>query len=199
MEDVVIIDYATSNLRSVCNALDRLGARWRLSSDAGEISAAERVLLPGVGDASCAMNELKARGLDDVVRGLTVPVLGICVGMQLLCRSSEEGNVNCLGIFNTPVCRLQPDAATGVKVPHMGWNTLTCLTSPLFEGLEEGCFAYFVHSYAASLCPETIAVAQNGISFSAALSRENFYGVQFHPEKSGEVGSRILYNFLNIK
>lgn len=198
MGEIVIIDYATGNLRSVCNALDRIGASWKLSSDAGEISGADRVLLPGVGDASCAMKELRIRGLDDVVRGLTVPVLGICVGMQLLCRGSEEGNVECLGVFDTYVRRMKPDRDSGVKVPHVGWNTLHSMKSPLFSGLSDGDFAYFVHSYAASLCADTIAVSENGVSFSAAISKGNFYGVQFHPEKSGEVGARILTNFLNI-
>lgn len=198
MENTVIIDYATGNLKSVCNALDRIGAGWTLSSDPQVISKARRVLLPGVGDASCAMKELRTRGLDEVVRGLSVPVLGICVGMQLMCLSSEEGNVGCLGIFNTRVRRLNADPAAAVKVPHVGWNVLSSLKSPLFEGIECGTFAYFVHSYAASLCEDTIAVSQHGISFSAALAKENFFGVQFHPEKSGEAGERILRNFLNL-
>lgn len=198
MEDITIVDYATGNLRSVCNALECLGAKWKLSSEPEEILGARRVLLPGVGDASCAMNELKARGLDEVMRSLTVPVLGICVGMQLLCRGSEEGNVACLGVFDTYVRRMQADRDSGVKVPHMGWNNLYSLNSPLFAGVLEGEFAYFVHSYAASLCDDTIAVSENGVRFSAALAKGNFYGVQFHPEKSGGTGLRILGNFLNI-
>jgi glutamine amidotransferase len=144
------------------------------------------------------MAKLQERGLCEVIRSLTVPVLGICIGMQLMCRHSEEGNVDCLGIFEADVRRFQAEPATGVKVPHMGWNSLTELKTRLFEGLKDGDFVYFVHSFAADVCDDSIAVSDNGRRFSAAMCRGNFYGAQFHPEKSGDVGERILRNFVNL-
>ena len=195
---IAIIDYDTGNLRSVCNALDRIGAEYVLTDDPKVIAQADRVLLPGVGEASSAMAKLQERGLCDVIKSLQVPVLGICIGMQLMCRHSQEGDVDCLGIFDADVCRFEPDLAAGVKVPHMGWNAVTDLKTGLFEGLEDGEFVYFVHSYAASVCEDTIAVSDNGRKFSAAMRRGNFYGAQFHPEKSGDVGERILRNFMNL-
>ena len=195
---IAIIDYDTGNLRSVCNALDRIGAEYVLTDDPKVIAQADRVLLPGVGEASSAMQKLQERGLCDVIKSLKVPVLGICIGMQLMCRHSQEGDVDCLGIFDADVCRFAPDLAAGVKVPHMGWNAVTDLKPGLFEGLEDGEFVYFVHSYAASVCEDTIAVSDNGRKFSAAMRRGNFYGAQFHPEKSGDVGERILRNFMNL-
>ena len=195
---IAIIDYDTGNLRSVCNALDRIGAEYVLTDDPKVIAQADRVLLPGVGEASSAMQKLQERGLCDVIKALKVPVLGICIGMQLMCRHSQEGDVDCLGIFDADVCRFEPDLAAGVKVPHMGWNVVTDLKTGLFEGLEDGEFVYFVHSYAASVCEDTIAVSDNGRKFSAAMRRGNFYGAQFHPEKSGDVGERILRNFMNL-
>ena len=195
---IALIDYDTGNLRSVCNALDRIGAEYVLTDDPKVIAQADRVLLPGVGEASSAMQKLQERGLCDVIKSLKVPVLGICIGMQLMCRHSEEGDVDCLGIFDADVCRFEPDLAAGVKVPHMGWNAVTDLKTGLFEGLEDGEFVYFVHSYAASVCEDTIAVSDNGRKFSAAMRRGNFYGAQFHPEKSGDVGERILRNFMNL-
>ena len=195
---IAIIDYDTGNLRSVCNALDRIGAEYVLTDDPKVIAQADRVLLPGVGEASSAMQKLQERGLCDVIKALKVPVLGICIGMQLMCRHSQEGDVDCLGIFDADVCRFDPDPSAGVKVPHMGWNVVTDLKTGLFEGLEDGEFVYFVHSYAASVCEDTIAVSDNGRKFSAAMRRGNFYGAQFHPEKSGDVGERILRNFMNL-
>ena len=195
---IAIIDYDTGNLRSVCNALDRIGAEYVLTDDPKVIAQVDRVLLPGVGEASSAMQKLQERGLCDVIKSLMVPVLGICIGMQLMCRHSQEGDVDCLGIFDADVCRFEPDLAAGVKVPHMGWNAVTDLKTGLFEGLEDGEFVYFVHSYAASVCEDTIAVSDNGRKFSAAMRRGNFYGAQFHPEKSGDVGERILRNFMNL-
>ena len=195
---IAIIDYDTGNLRSVCNALDRIGAEYVLTDDPKVIAQADRVLLPGVGEASSAMQKLQERGLCDVIKSLKVPVLGICIGMQLMCRHSQEGDVDCLGIFDADVCRFEPDLAAGVKVPHMGWNAVTDLKTGLFEGLEDGEFVYFVHSYAASVCEDMIAVSDNGRKFSAAMRRDNFYGAQFHPEKSGDVGERILRNFMNL-
>lgn len=195
---IAIIDYDTGNLRSVCNALDRIGAEYVLTDDPAVIAQADRVLLPGVGEASSAMQKLQERGLCEVIKALEVPVLGICIGMQLMCRHSEEGNVDCLGIFDAQVQKFEADPSQGVKVPHMGWNSITDLRTGLFEGLSEGEFVYFVHSFAADVCEDTIAVSENGRRFSAALRKGNFYGAQFHPEKSGDVGERILKNFMNL-
>lgn len=195
---IAIIDYDTGNLRSVCNALDRIGAEYVLTDDPSVIAQADRVLLPGVGEASSAMQKLQERGLCEVIKALEVPVLGICIGMQLMCRHSEEGNVDCLGIFDAQVQKFEADPSQGVKVPHMGWNSITDLRTGLFEGLSEGEFVYFVHSFAADVCEDTIAVSENGRRFSAALRKGNFYGAQFHPEKSGDVGERILKNFMNL-
>lgn len=195
---IAIIDYDTGNLRSVCNALDRIGAEYVLTDDPETIRSADRVLLPGVGEASSAMAKLQERGLCDVIRSLTVPVLGICIGMQLMCRHSQEGDVDCLGIFDADVRKFQADPEAGVKVPHMGWNALTDLKTGLFDGLKDGDFVYFVHSFAADLCEDSIAVSENGRQFSAAIRKGNFYGAQFHPEKSGDIGERILRNFMNL-
>lgn len=195
---IAIIDYDTGNLRSVCNALDRIGAEYVLTDDPETIRSADRVLLPGVGEASSAMAKLQERGLCDVIRSLTVPVLGICIGMQLMCRHSQEGDVDCLGIFDADVRKFQADPAEGVKVPHMGWNALTGLKTGLFDGLKDGDFVYFVHSFAADVCEDSIAVSENGRQFSAAIRKGNFYGAQFHPEKSGDIGERILRNFMNL-
>lgn len=195
---IAIVDYDTGNLKSVCNALDRIGAQYCLTDDPGLIASADRVLLPGVGEASSAMEKLRQRGLCDVIRNLKVPVLGICIGMQLMCRHSEEGDAECLGIFDSDVRKFDADPHAGIKVPHMGWNSLTDMGSGLFEGLSEGDFVYFVHSFAADVCDDTVAVSENGRRFSAALNKGNFYGVQFHPEKSGDVGERILRNFMNL-
>ena len=195
---IAIIDYDTGNLRSVCNALDRIGAEYVLTDDPETIRSADRVLLPGVGEASSAMAKLQERGLCDVIRSLTVPVLGICIGMQLMCRHSQEGDVDCLGIFDADVRKFQADPEAGVKVPHMGWNALMDLKTGLFDGLKDGDFVYFVHSFAADLCEDSIAVSENGRQFSAAIRKGNFYGAQFHPEKSGDIGERILRNFMNL-
>ena len=195
---IAIIDYDTGNLRSVCNALERIGAEYCLTDDPLVIAQADRVLLPGVGEASTAMRKLHERGLCDVIRSLEVPVLGICIGMQLMCRHSEEGDVDCLGIFDADVRKFEADPASGVKVPHIGWNSLSDLRTGLFDGLTDGDFVYFVHSFAADVCDDTIAVSDNGRRFSAAMHKENFYGAQFHPEKSGSVGEKILRNFMNL-
>ena len=197
---ITIIDYDTGNLRSMANALGRLGAEYRITADPAAIRAAERVLLPGVGEASSAMAKLRERGLPDVIRSLKCPVLGICIGMQLLCRSSEEGDAACLGIFPTDVVRLPDRTADGpLKVPHMGWDTVDMLRGPLFEGIDAQTYVYYVHSYAPRLCDAAIAATDYGMRFSAALARDNFFGTQFHPEKSGAAGSRILRNFLTLK
>ena len=195
---IAIVDYDAGNIRSVANALERLGVKdYVVTSDAEVIRSADKVLMPGVGDASYAMANLKARGLEDVIPGLRQPVLGICVGLQLLCSSSEEGNIRCLGIFEENVVRFRSDDPA-VKIPHMGWNSISDLKSPLFKGISEGSFVYFVHSFHAVEGPDSIAVSDHGGRFSAALHKDNFYGVQFHPEKSGPVGAMILKNFIEL-
>ena len=193
---IAIIDYKMGNLRSVENALKRLGAEFCVTADEKIIRAADRVLLPGVGNAAEAMQNLRDADLVDVIRSLRRPVLGICVGMQVMCRHSEEGDVDCLNIFDSRVKRFVP--TPDVKVPHMGWNQIGNLESKLFKGLDGGSYVYFVHSYYPELCPDTIATSRHGVMFSAALKYENFYGTQFHPEKSGDVGERIIENFLKL-
>ena len=193
---IAIVDYKMGNLRSVENALKRLGAEFTVTSDAAVIRSADRVLMPGVGNAAEAMENLRAALLVDVVRSLRRPVLGICVGMQVMCRHSEEGDVDCLNLFDARVKRFEPSA--DLKVPHMGWNTIGNLESKLFKGIDGGEYVYFVHSYYPELCPDTIATSRHGVMFSAALKYENFYGTQFHPEKSGDVGERIIENFLRL-
>ena len=198
---IAVVDYATGNLRSVADALHRAGAEFTLTADPALLRTADRVILPGVGEASSAMAKLRERGLDAVIPTLSCPVLGICIGMPLMCLTSEEGDARCMGIFPTHVRRLAGDTPEGgrLKVPHVGWNTIEGLQTPLFAGLPEESFVYYVHSYAAELCPATIATTRYGEAFSAALACGNFFGVQFHPEKSGETGARILRNFLNMK
>ena len=193
---IAIVDYKMGNLRSVENALKRLGAEFCVTSDADVIRSADRVLLPGVGNAAEAMENLRAAGLVEVIRSLRRPVLGICVGMQVMCLHSEEGDVDCLNIFDARVRRFTP--APDLKVPHMGWNQIGNLETKLFKGLDGGSYVYFVHSYYPELCPDTIATSSHGVMFSAALKYENFYGTQFHPEKSGDVGERIIENFLKL-
>ena len=193
---IAIIDYKMGNLRSVENALRRLGAEFVVTADAEQIRKADKVLLPGVGNAAEAMENLREAGLVDVIRSLRRPVLGICVGMQVMCRHSEEGDVDCLGIFDARVKRFVP--SVDEKVPHMGWNRIGNLETKLFKDIKGGEMVYFVHSYYPELCPDTIATTRHGVMFSAALKYENFYGTQFHPEKSGDVGERIIANFLKL-
>ena len=193
---IAIIDYKMGNLRSVENALKRLGAEFVVTADAEVIRRADRVLLPGVGNAAEAMENLRKADLVDVIRSLRRPVLGICVGMQVMCRHSEEGDAKCLGIFDARVKRFVPTAEE--KVPHMGWNNIGNLESKLFKDIKGGEMVYYVHSYYPELCPDTIATTRHGVMFSAALKYENFYGTQFHPEKSGDVGERIIANFLKL-
>lgn len=193
---IAIVDYGMGNLRSVENALRRLGADFCVTADAGVIMSAERVLLPGVGNAAEAMENLRRADLVGVIRRLRRPVLGICVGMQVMCRHTEEGDADCIGFFDARVRRFVP--AADLKVPHMGWNRIGNLESKLFKGIAGGEYVYFVHSYYPELCPDTIATADHGVMFSAALKYENFYGTQFHPEKSGDVGERIIENFLKL-
>ncbi len=200
---VAIIDYDTGNLRSVINAVKRLGAESVVTSDHEVIRRADHVLLPGVGEASSAMEKLRQRRLDVLVPSLTQPVLGICIGMQLMCRSSQEGDAQCMGIFPAEVRKIPKETANAglpmaIKVPHMGWDQVRELRSPLFADIKDGSYFYFVHSYAPELCADTIAVTDYGMKFSAALGRANFYGTQFHPEKSGSLGERLLRNFLEV-
>lgn len=178
------------------NALKRLGVEPLLTDDAGELRRADRVLFPGQGEASGAMAYLHERGLDDVIRSLTQPVLGICIGQQLMCRHSEEGDTDCLGIFDVDVKRFSPTRHED-KVPCMGWNDLRDTSTPLLAGLERK-FVYFVHSFYVPLCSETIATADYILPYSAALHKDNFYATQFHPEKSGAAGERIIKNFLEL-
>ncbi len=191
---IVLINYGAGNIQSILFALERLQVQAVLSDDPEEIRSADLVIFPGVGEASSAMAKLQASGLDTLIARLKQPVLGICLGMQLMCNFSEEGNTKGLGIFDTSVLRF-PDS---VKVPQIGWNTITELKSALFNGIKGGSHVYTVHSYYAPLCKDTIAVSDYAEPYSAALQRDNFYGLQFHPEKSSSVGSMILSNFLNM-
>jgi glutamine amidotransferase len=192
--DLVIVNYGAGNIQSIRFAFKRLGYDLELSADPDRIREADKVIFPGVGEASSAMQKLEQSGLDQVIPELKQPVLGICLGMQLMCESSEEGDTRGLGIFKAPVIRF-PES---MKVPQIGWNGIHELKSPLFEAIPENEYIYLVHSFYAPLCEQTIAVSDYGGPYSAALENDNFYGVQFHPEKSGEPGARILSNFLKI-
>ena len=194
--NVAIVKYNAGNVYSVVNALKRLGIDPLLTDDAEQLMKADRVLFPGQGEASGAMEYLKARRLDEVIRNLKQPVLGICIGQQLLCRHSEEGDTDCIGIFDAEVKRFLPTRHED-KVPCMGWNRLYDTKSPLMQGLE-GEYVYFVHSYYVPMCQETIATADYILPYSAAMHNDNFYTCQFHPEKSGKVGEQILKNFLAL-
>lgn len=195
---IAIIKYNAGNIQSVQFALQRLGVDASVTDDHTEITRAHKVIFPGVGNAFSAMESLKEKGLDILIKGLTQPVLGICVGMQLLCDHSEESNTKGLGIVNLKVKKFICNK-NQFKVPQMGWNQIYCLSSPLFEGLKENAFVYYVHSYFAELGKETIASTDYILPYSAAIQKDNFYGVQFHTEKSAETGDKILYNFLNLK
>ena len=197
----VIIKYNAGNVQSVMYALDRLGATYLLTDDEAEIRSADKVIFPGVGEASTTMAYLRYRGLDKIIPTLTQPVLGTCVGMQLMCRHSEENDTTCMGIFDIDVRRFPASIAadgTNLKVPHTGWNSLTNLTGPLTAGISDEAYVYFVHSYAADVCDHTTAVCTYGHPFSAMLHRNNFYAAQFHAEISGNIGQRVLENFLKL-
>jgi len=191
---IAIIDYGAGNVQSVLFALERLGFEGIVTNDWNTIKTADKVIFPGVGEASSAMKMLVDSGLDILIPTLKQPVLGICLGMQLMCKHSEEGNTNGLGIFDVNVVKFSNE----VKVPQMGWNTIYNLKSPLFNGIKENEFMYLVHSYYASLSEKTIATTNYEQEYSTALQRDNFFGVQFHPEKSGIFGEQILKNFLNL-
>lgn len=190
---IAIVKYNAGNIESVKNALRRLNVEPIVSDDAEVLRSADRVIFPGVGEASSAMNYLRARNLDAVIKSLTQPVFGICLGMQLLCESSDENATKCLGILPYRVRRFE---SSDLKIPQMGWNNIFDLKSDLFAGVEKNSHVYFVHSYYVEAGAETVATCDYGIDFSAAVRHENFYAVQFHTEKSGAVGERILENFL---
>jgi len=191
---IVIINYGAGNIQSIMFAIERLGYKAVLSNNPEEIKSADKVIFPGVGEASYAMKMLKESGLDTLIPTLKQPVLGICLGMQLMCNSSEEGDTKGLGIFDVDVVKF----SSKVKVPQMGWNTIYNLKSELFKGIAENEYMYLVHSFYAPLCTETIATTNYELEYSSALENDNFYGTQFHPEKSGDVGEQILGNFLKL-
>lgn len=195
--NVAIIKYNAGNIGSVENAVRRLGIEPILTDDADIIRKADRVIFPGQGEASSTMEYLKAHGLDRVIVGLKQPVLGICIGMQLLCRHSEEYDTDCLGVFDVDVKRFQPQVHEE-KVPQMGWNTIEEVKSPLFKGFDKPEFVYFIHSFYVPTCDWTIATTNYIQPYSSALHKGNFYATQFHPEKSGAVGERILKNFIEL-
>ena len=194
---LTIIKYNAGNIQSVLYALERIGVQATVTDDIEQIQKADKVIFPGVGEASTAMNYLKERKLDEVIRNLTQPVLGICLGMQLLCRYSEENDTECLGVFDVAVRKFVP-GPQGLKIPQIGWNRVMDITEPLFKEIKMEPYCYFVHSYYAELCQETAATAEYGIRFSSALGKDNFYGVQFHPEKSALAGEQIIKNFLRL-
>ena len=198
--NVAIVKYNAGNIYSVVNALRRMGIEPLLTDDAEQLKAADKVLFPGQGHAGEAMDYLRARKLDMLIRDLKQPVFGICVGQQLLCKHSEEGNTDCIGIFDAEVKRFQPQKHEE-KVPCMGWNSLEVGDSqvnPILEGLGDNPYVYFVHSYYVPVCAETIATADYILPYSASMHKDNFYTCQFHPEKSGKVGEQILKNFLDL-
>ncbi|MRX39980.1 imidazole glycerol phosphate synthase subunit HisH [Flavobacterium sp. LC2016-23] len=191
---IVIINYGAGNIQSIMFAIERLGFKAVLSNNPEEIQKADKVIFPGVGEASSAMTKLRESGLDALIPNLKQPVLGICLGMQLMCRSSEEGNTRGLGIFDVDVIKF----SNQVKVPQMGWNQIYDLKSDLFVAIPENEFMYLVHSFYAPNCDEAIATTNYELEYASALQKDNFYGTQFHPEKSGAVGEKILENFLKL-
>jgi len=191
--NIVVIKYNAGNVRSVLYALERMGIQATLSDDHELIRKADKVVFPGVGEASSAMTYLKEKGLDDLIVSLRQPVLGICLGLQLMCSYSEEGDTTCLGIFPQKVKKF---VSASDKIPQIGWNDIYALKSTLFEGVQENAFVYFVHSYYAELGNDTIATTDYVLPYSSALHKDNFYATQFHPEKSGDIGMQILENFI---
>jgi len=192
---IAIVKYNAGNVASVQNALARIGVESTISDEPEVLRQAHKVIFPGVGEASTAMKYLRERRLDQVIKSLTQPVFGICLGMQLLCSHSEENDTECLGLLTSKVRRFVSGA---LKVPHIGWNTISGLNSPLFAGIASDSYVYFVHAYYVDLSEDSAASCEYGVNFAAAIQRDNFYAVQFHPEKSGEIGERILKNFVNL-
>ena len=195
--NIAVVKYNAGNIRSVIGALTRLGVTPILTDNDEELRRADKVIFPGVGEASTTMEYLKAHGLDRIIKDLKQPVLGICLGQQLMCSRSEEGNAECLGIFDVSVLKFQPTRHED-KVPHMGWNTIETTGDGLFKGFSKPEFVYFVHSFYVPECEWTAAKTEYIVPFSASLHKDNFYATQFHPEKSGPTGERILKNFLDI-
>lgn len=191
---LVIVNYGAGNIKSIQFAFNRLGCKALLSNKPEDIQNADKIIFPGVGEASTAMNKLRESGLDVLIPTLKQPVLGICLGMQLLCEHTEEGDTKGLGVFQTKVKRF----SNQVKVPQMGWNVITDLKSDLFKGIKEKDYMYLVHSYYAEICNQTIAKTDYNIHYASALQLNNFYGVQFHPEKSSDAGAKLLENFLKL-
>ena len=194
---LAVIKYNAGNVQSVLFALQRLGVQAEVTDEVEKIRGADKVIFPGVGNAGAAMQSLRDKGLDEVIRSLTQPLLGICVGMQLLCNHSEESDTACLGIIPLQVKKFRPQPGEG-KVPQMGWNTISGLSSAIFSGVDEGSFVYYVHSYYVTKGENTIATSHYLDDYSAAIKKDNFYGVQFHTEKSATVGDHILNNFLKL-
>jgi glutamine amidotransferase len=195
--NVAIIKYNSGNVQSVLFALERFGINPTVTNDVDILKSSDKIIFPGVGEASSAMNYLKERKLDEVIMSLTQPTLGICLGMQLMCSHSEEGNTNCLGIFNTKVKLFSSDLKN-IKVPQIGWNNIYDLKTNLYKNVKESAYMYFVHSYYAELSKDTIAKTKYGIEYSSSLQNNNFYGAQFHPEKSSDAGQTILENFIKL-
>ena len=195
---IVIIKYNAGNIRSVLFALERIGEEALVTDDPSLIRSADKIIFPGVGEASSAMHYLRERNLDRLIQNLEQPVLGVCLGMQLLCAHSEENDTICLGVFNETVKKFVPYQDQPLKVPQMGWNNIYDLKSPLFAGVQENTYCYFVHGYYAGLGETTIAKTDYVQPYSSALHKKNFYGVQFHPEKSAGAGERILENFIHL-
>jgi glutamine amidotransferase len=195
--NIAVVKYNAGNIRSVIGALTRLGVTPVLTDNEEELRRADKVIFPGVGEASTTMEYLRAHGLDHIIKDLKQPVLGICLGQQLMCSHSEEGDTDCLGIFDVPVLKFQPQHHED-KVPHMGWNTIETTCDGIFKGFSKPEFVYFVHSFYVPVCQWTAARTEYILPFTASLHKDNFYATQFHPEKSGPTGERILKNFLDI-